>query len=151
MQVVALLFDVFGAVAGLSNVRKAFGDAATISGGMSARSEISLYESLESNDIRVDELWNEGTVWKDENGNQVAEEDVGVVVPVGILQPVCMDIDLSFTQWAALLCAAVLGASAVRRWVRSRGDASDEAGALRRRAALWQLLFALMTMLAVLG
>ena len=58
--------------------------------------------------------------------------------------------DLSFTQGAALFCAAALGASAVRRWVRSRGGASDETGALRRRAALWQLLFALMTILAVL-
>ncbi|MDE7123372.1 MAG: hypothetical protein K2N93_03465, partial [Alistipes sp.] len=59
----------------------------------------------------------------------------------------------TFTQGAALLGAAVLAAAAAVRWVRLGRGASDDdpmLRTLRRRVCLWQLLFALMTILAVL-
>lgn len=59
----------------------------------------------------------------------------------------------TFTQWAALLGAVVLAAAAAVRWVRLGRGASDDdptLRTLRRRVCLWQLLFALVTILAVL-
>lgn len=64
-----------------------------------------------------------------------------------------MATDWTFTQWAALLGAVVLAAAAAVRWVRLGRGASDDdptLRTLRRRVCLWQLLFALVTILAVL-